>query len=149
MGLNSTIRVKCTITFSVTNATYDTVQSKIRTSDFKEILHQKTNGYVKVIGNPDWQSNHNVGGALVGRILLGPAGWTYPSIVYDLSIDTYNLIKDSKGTVVAQMSKAFKKSRSETIIQKLQQEIKLGFTEKLKEGTFTHLAVTLISVDIK
>ena len=148
MGANSTIKVKCTVTFSVTNATYQRVYNEIQNSGFDKIIEKETGGSVKVLGS-EWRGNQNNFGAWVGKITLGPVGWTYPYIIYELSVDTYNLIKDNSNKVVAQMAKAFKDSRNKMIMKKLKEQVEKGFKEKLSEGTFTHLAVTLNRVEVK
>ena len=148
MGVNSTIKVKCIVTFSVTNATYSRVYNEIRNSGFDKIIEKETDGAVTVLSSI-WQGNQNNIGAWVGMIAFGPVGWTYPSMVYEMSVDTYKLIKDNSNRLVAQMSKAFKESRNNMIIKKLKEQVEKGFNDKLSEGTFTHFAVTLKSVKVE
>ena len=148
MGMNSTIKVKCTVTFSVTNATYQKVYNEIQNSGFDKIIEKETGGSVKVLGS-EWRGNQNNFGAIVGKVFFGPVGWTYPYIVYEMSVDTFKLIKDNANRMVAQMAKAFKDSRNKMIMKKLREQVEKGFKDKLSEGTFTHLAVTLKSVKVE
>jgi hypothetical protein len=137
MSIKKYIEAKCTLVFNVSNIAYHHMKDKISFNDFTQILEQRSGGNIKVT-RCYWNKD----------TILDVKERIYPSMIYEMKIDPFNIIKNNYNKFVAEVFKLIQNKRDDIILQKLHEEIKKGFEEKLKEQVYSSLDITLKSITL-
>ena len=161
MGKNSTEIFNCKVILSVTNAFVKKIQNSIKKSNFDGIIIEKTHNCARVIGEK-WEfdrgllGNINNGATNNGffnnllRVtpigILSNVGWTHVSITYMIEVDIYNLIKNEKSKIFAQMSKLMKKKRRQVLMKTMGKSIKDGFSDAISNSPTGIISPTIVTV---